>query len=311
MIYASIGPIRAHNVRLDASASVSGLPPLTGIMGCVDVLRRQFAGDDPAADAPSCPDVLIVLHDVQVRPGRFKPSPNHKAAPTEVQETMEGTVEFTLIVRGLEVSGARAARGLVGKRFCGGNVVLLPAALRDRDGADLAKILSSLPPGRVLLDRRDLLERDLPGDPLDRILHYLTWVPADPDEDSEASVRIQDGDSREHSGQAAARDADGQDSGKTGKPDKKPELRRPEPGWLVPIAVGYQALESYDESRFRSGTRDPDTPHLFVEDLIGLGELVSTRILARRLRADLGQDGIFWKWRIDLDRGEFLVTARA
>jgi hypothetical protein len=310
MTCASIGPIRAYNVRLDASASVSGLPPLTGIMGCVDALRRQFAGDDPA-DAASGPDVLIVLHDVQVQPGRFKPSPNHKAAPTEVQETMEGTVEFTLIVRGLEVSGARAARALVGKRFCGGNVVLLPAALRDRDGADLSKILSSLPPGRALLDRRDLLESDLPGDPLDRILHYLTWVPTAPHEGSEASVRMQDGDSREHSGQAAAKDADGQNSGKTEKPDKKPELLRPEPGWLVPIAVGYQALESYDESRFRSGTRDPDTPHLFVEDLIGLGELVSTRTLARRLRADLGQNGIFWKWRVDLARGEFLVTAGA
>ena len=45
--------------------------------------------------------------------------------------------------------------------------------------------------------------------------------------------------------------------------------------------------------------------------LIGLGELVSTRTLARRLRAGLGHDGIFWKWRVDLARGEFLVTARA
>ena len=39
-----------------------------------------------------------------------------------------------------------------------------------------------------------------------------------PDQGGEASVRMQAGASREHSGQAAAKDADGQDSGKTGKP---------------------------------------------------------------------------------------------
>lgn len=293
MTHVSVGPIRAHNVRLDASASVSGLPPLTGIMGCADVLRRQFHGDDAETDATSNIDVLIVLHDVQVYPGRFKPSPNHSAEPTEVPETMEGMVEFTLIIRGLEVSGPRAARSLVGRRFCGGNVVLLPAALKDRDNADLAKILSSLPPGRVLLDRRDLLERDLPGDPLDKILHYLTWVPVAVDKNEDVSQK----------------NGDGENSEKSKKPDKEAGFRRPEPGWLVPIAVGYQALESYDEGRFRKGTRDQSTPHLFVEDLIGLGELVSTRTLARKLRAGAEQNGIFWKWCVDLDRGEFLITA--
>jgi hypothetical protein len=243
MTYAVIGPFTAYNVRLDASASVSGLPAMRGIMGLIDVLRRQFATEaraNPDAVPKAAPEVMIVLHDVQVQLGRFKPAPNSKGEPTEIPECIEGTVRLTLIVRNLDVSGTRAGRALVGKRFCGGNVVLSPAAQHDRDGADLSKILASLPPGRVVIDRRDLLERDIPGDPLDKVLHFLTWVPLDAaDVAGEASP---DQDASEGKTELGAENA-GIAAVKTVKFSKKQETSRPEPGWLVPLAVGYQALE--------------------------------------------------------------------
>ena len=152
----------------------------------------------------------------------------------------------------------------------------------------------------MLIDRSDLLDLDLPGDPLDRILHFLTRSPVEPEDGAET-----EGDEEEGR-------ADGSDTATTKASSKtagRPPARRPEPGWLVPVAVGYQALESYDEKRLRKGTRDAETAHLFVEDLIGIAELVSSRSFARRLRAGHGAGTHFWKWRIDLDRGEFLVSA--
>ena len=144
MRYTVVGPFRACNVRLDSSNSVSGLPSLPGVMGCADVIRRTVSGiassdgADPVECDPTDLRVMVILHDVQVQPGRFKPAPDRKGGPTEVPETIEGTVEATMVIEGLDVSGSRASQILASKRFCGGNVVLLPSAKRARDGDDLS-----------------------------------------------------------------------------------------------------------------------------------------------------------------------------
>jgi CRISPR-associated protein Csy2 len=53
------------------------------------------------------------------------------------------------------------------------------------------------------------------------------------------------------------------------------EIRRPYPGWLVPIPVGYGAISELFKAGEVANARDADTPFRFVESLYSIGEWVS------------------------------------
>lgn len=62
-------------------------------------------------------------------------------------------------------------------------------------------------------------------------------------------------------------------------------------GWLVPVPVGYELLETPVPGR--RGSRDATIPHAFVESLTGIGELVSVRSPRMRQALSIGQDGLW------------------
>ncbi|MFG6665617.1 type I-F CRISPR-associated protein Csy2 [Halomonas sp. HNIBRBA4712] len=73
-------------------------------------------------------------------------------------------------------------------------------------------------------------------------------------------------------------------------------LRRPYPGWLVPIPVGYGAIsELYPPSEV-ANARDPEVPFQFVESLYSIGEWVSPHRFNK-------PDDLMWFVDNDLDRG--------
>lgn len=90
---------------------------------------------------------------------------------------------------------------------------------------------------------------------------------------------------------------------KDGQPKEvaKWEIRRPYPGWLVPIPVGYGAISELFEPGEVANARDPAVPFQFVESLYSIGEWVSPH----RLQTP---DALLWFVDNDLDRGVYRLT---
>lgn len=85
------------------------------------------------------------------------------------------------------------------------------------------------------------------------------------------------------------------------KDDKKKDVvrwsvRRPYPGWLVPIPVGYGAISDQYEPGEVANTRDPSVPFRFVESLYSIGEWVSPHRFQK-------PDDLMWFVENDLGRG--------
>lgn len=76
-----------------------------------------------------------------------------------------------------------------------------------------------------------------------------------------------------------------------------PTSRSPGDGWLVPTAVGYRLLEDPATVEKRRNTRNPAVPHVFVEPLAGIAELISVR---KKQLTELDADAIsalLWGWK--------------
>jgi CRISPR-associated protein Csy2 len=79
------------------------------------------------------------------------------------------------------------------------------------------------------------------------------------------------------------------------------EIRRPYPGWLVPIPVGYGALSDLYGSGEVANARDPDTPFRFVESLYSIGEWVSPHRIH-------DPEALLWFVENDLERGLYRLN---
>ncbi len=79
------------------------------------------------------------------------------------------------------------------------------------------------------------------------------------------------------------------------------EIRRPYPGWLVPIPVGYGAISDLFAPGEVANARDPGVSFQFVESLYSIGEWVSPH----RLRSP---DALLWFVSNDLERGVYRLT---
>lgn len=74
------------------------------------------------------------------------------------------------------------------------------------------------------------------------------------------------------------------------------EVRRPYPGWLVPVPVGYGAISDLYAPGEVANARDPSVPFRFVESLYSIGEWVSPHRFQK-------PDDLMWFVENDLDRG--------
>lgn len=73
-------------------------------------------------------------------------------------------------------------------------------------------------------------------------------------------------------------------------------IRRPYPGWLVPIPVGYGAISDLYAPGDVANARNAEVPFRFVESLYSMGEWVSPHRFQK-------PDDIMWFVENDLDRG--------
>ena len=298
------GLLLLPRMRVEAANAINspityGVPALTHFMGFAHRVQRLVR---ERAERPdwTVTGVGLVCHSVDVLAERFpgsgrfsltgNPLTRQGQRPSFIEEgRCHLNVSVLLQTTGdpLWNSGAagRIRELVLGRtRLAGGMITRLPTVV---EVDDELPTLRRLMPGWALIERRDLMMRDPsgPGDRsddsadamstmLDRLaLHHQShWVDAanpggelDPTRPSE---------SPEQPGpEASAETADAPDaiSGNTpsGNPTKWPKGRRRQPGVIVPIAVGYQAISPVTPS---NNARDRETPHRFGETVLTLGE---------------------------------------
>lgn len=79
------------------------------------------------------------------------------------------------------------------------------------------------------------------------------------------------------------------------------EVRRPYPGWLVPIPVGYGAISELFDPGTVANARDSEVPFQFVESLYSIGEWVSPHRIKH-------PEALMWFVDNDLERGLYRLS---
>lgn len=123
------------------------------------------------------------------------------------------------------------------------NTPILPV-IDNSDEQAQTKLMRSLMPGFALIERRELMQHAMEQgqDALDALLDYLTvHHTCTQDDDGNVSWRSQ----------------------------RKTDAEGHKPGWIVPIATGFQGISDLGHAK---NQRDPETPHRFAESVVTLGE---------------------------------------
>ena len=157
-------------------------------------------------------------------------------------------------------------------KFASGDVLsvrdceLLTFDDEEDEDQQLKPILNKLMLGHVLIERRELVQQTMQQeqkDALDAVLDYLKVT---------------------HS---ATQDESGQITWTS---------KRKAPGWLVPIAVGFQGISELGQAK---NQRDAKTLHRFAEAIITLGEFM----MPYRIESI---DQLLWQYHVDLENNLYL-----
>ncbi|MDW9478891.1 hypothetical protein GOB57_09360 [Sinorhizobium meliloti] len=282
--YIVVGPVSIDGMTAQQPDIVAGFPAPTAVAG----LGHKFALDLSAAlgGIVKSGGAAVIVHDHSVMAGHVKLPLEDKAKirankGASILDEMRARVTVSLVFA-LEfmqdVQDAvliEEAEKLVPAMYFGGGKVFPSIGghrskvlvAKGQDG--LTSALYEIPAGFALLDRSDLLEASTENkDPLDALLDIIEFVPHD-----------------------------------TG--EGEPRYTRRLPGWLVPVFVGYQAIE---RRKVRSGLRHAAAiGHVFAESIYSVGEF-------RSLRGMLAKDpetlsSAFWKHRHNPQTETYFVSA--
>jgi CRISPR-associated protein Csy2 len=134
------------------------------------------------------------------------------------------------------------------------------------DEHEIKKLLNRLMLGHVLIERRDLMRETMQEenkDALDALLDHL---------------KVMHRSTQDENGKVTW------------------SSRRKVPGWLVPIAVGFQGISELGIAR---NQRDRDTPHRFAESVITLGEFKMPYRVTKL-------DDMLWQYRVVPEQNLYL-----
>lgn len=261
-----VGPFEAAGANLDGNSLCCGVPSPLAALGFADALSRR-AGGPGAPDSEAC----VIVHTCQVSEGQIKPAVilagKGRVQNAEIPERVIGFVRATLILSNLpEIDEEFLHDAVPGMRFCGAPIFPMRSASRI--------------PVSILAD-------DNPGTLFGGLPRGFALVPR-PDLASPAFGSAGEIDGLcEHLARF-----------------EECDWRRKTPGWIVPVPIGYRALQDLVAAVPRASSRDPYVPHIFVEDAAGLAEFVSIRRLAREPELSVHP---FWRWAIDRPTGLFLA----
>ncbi|MGR9012861.1 MAG: type I-F CRISPR-associated protein Csy2 [Gammaproteobacteria bacterium] len=282
----------AQNVNAEANQYVVGLPAITGFTGFAHQQIRLL--NQPADLGLQENGTAIVIHDFQLRAGHprcpaYMKDENGSEAASIVEE-FKADLRISLIIR--IDSEDDAANDLIehhflGKRqndetryyanpalqnrinhsFLAGGHCVKTGKVRFFDSKKLSDWLKKeMSPGYFIKDRYDLLSEDKAQGitPLDSVLNSMTRF----------------------------------------KTDISNQYQRSRKGWIIPVAIGYQAIEQPQQrSQARGGH-----PHVYAEPVTGLAEAVSAKRIANEEKR-LTRQAIFWTHQYQVENSLYYVTA--
>jgi CRISPR-associated protein Csy2 len=288
--YLIIQKMEITEASMDSCPIINGFPSISSIMGFVHALQRKLQTKYPNTQfsraGVSChsfnPGVhrtgsgtrlsltknppYLKKHTEKNSDGILKGVPFIEEGKADMRISM--IIETKAADLNLKELQNDVLNCLPQLRFAGGTIWGASKVVGRNCGeeADEKRILRLLMPGFVLIERRDLMEEqiDKGKDALDVLLDHLEVRRVESENDETVFWR------------------------------RKSE----EPGWLVPIPVGYRAIS---EIRQVKNQRDPDCLHCFGENVVTLGEFVLPIRLERL-------DEVLWQANVDNEQGLYVYS---
>jgi len=287
--------LNVHNANALSSPFTIGFPAMTAWLGFVHALERKLKSSGYPTLELVATGVFSHRCDLQTYrgPGDFVHSIVGTANPLDRDGNRSAFIEearchldVSLLIEyhahnddleRVEQPGfiEQVERLLIPMKVAGGDLLHASQpqvkALDDSEDGAVPKLLRSLMPGFALIERRELMQDAMQQgvDALDALLDYLT-VHHRCEQDVEGNVSW-------HSQRKAGEDG------------KKP-------GWIVPIATGFQGISALGQAK---NQRDPDTPHRFAESVVTLGEF-------KMLHRIENLDDVLWQYHTDLPNNLYL-----
>jgi CRISPR-associated protein Csy2 len=273
--------LKVHNANALSSPFTIGFPAMTAFMGFAHALQRKLNG----SGYPSLKFIGtgVISHNCDLQtyqgPGDFvhsiigtgnplepkteKGKPDGYAVRSSFIEEARCHLDVSLLIEFKADETTEDAfllpevpeligQHLMRMKVAGGdlqhfNTPVLPV-IDDIDEQGQKKLMRSLMPGFALIERRELMQHAMGQgqDALDALLDYLTvHHTCTQDDDGNVSWRSQ----------------------------RKTDAEGHKPGWIVPIATGFQGISGLGQAK---NQRDPEVPHRFAESVVTLGEFRMT-----------------------------------
>ncbi|AWX14797.1 type I-F CRISPR-associated protein Csy2 [Mergibacter septicus] len=271
MEYLILKRIKVSNANAIAGFTY-GFPAVTHFLGYVHALSRKLQGQGITLS-----DTAILCHQAQIhayRENNYKPyrfaltrNPLKKdGKPDSINEEGKMYLEVSLIIK---VTGINAAseegvkekckeiKALAEQQKLAGGTINSIQFCSHITNDQPTKILRSLLPGFILVDRSDLLAQTSQTDKLKQWLSFSALK-------FNAHKIIEENNTTE------------QESEKKEKKKKIEWRQEQKQGYLVPIQIGYKAISQTYAANQVANSRDQTTPVTFVEAIHSIAEWVGS-----------------------------------
>ncbi len=283
--------LKVHNANALSSPFTIGFPAMTAFMGFVHALQRKLNASGYPSLKFTGTGVISHQCDLQTYqgPGDFVHSIIGTANPVDKDGNRSAFIEearchldISLLIEYQADESTEDAflqpeipevisQHLMRMKVAGGDLqhfkTPVLSVVDDSDEQAQKKLMCSLMPGFALIERRELMQQEMEqgSDALDAMLEYLTVH------------------------HICTQDEDGKVEWKS---QRKLDSEGNKPGWIVPIATGFQGISELGQAK---NQRDPDTPHCFAESVVTLGEF---RMAHRIIRLD----EVLWHYHTESDK---------
>lgn len=258
--YLLISKAAIHNANAMSSTLTIGVPAMTAWLGAAHALERKIKVQADLQNV-QISKVAVSYHrtTLQVHRGQgdyvnsiigtSNPLNEKGERPSFIEEPrIHLNVSLLMELQGINGDTEAMFKNAVERqlplmKFAGGDLLKVESVrvlyADEADEKSVKKIIASLMPGTVIVERRDLLKESNPDerDSLDSLISFLAV--------QNEAVKSESDDTLQW------------------KKSKR------ESGWLVPVAVGFKGLSPLGKVEKQ---RDPNTLHRFVEPVITLGE---------------------------------------
>ncbi len=264
--------LKIHNANALSSPYTIGFPALTAWLGFTHALQRRLNKASEELEDLQFNSMAVVCHEFNLQTYKDENDFNYSIISTSNPLKKDGkrpstieearchlTVSLVIEYSGIDQDEAEEMQELIPAllhrmKIASGDLMnrsLNPELIKINTQQETKSLMAKLMPGFTLVERRDLMIEAMENenlDGMDALLAYLSISSycQELDATKDEKVKVEWTQSRKHA------------------------------GWLVPIAIGFQAI---NEDTPVENQRHAEYPHRFAESVVTLGEFIMpTRI---------------------------------